>query len=78
MPVDDFLAAALDTSPVLEMARGNGGVVNDIQTLDKAIHEFFLVIPTVGQVTLGVNYGQQGTELVGTASGGGGPTYYAF
>lgn len=78
MAVYDFVAAVLDTSPVLEMARGDIGTVSDIQARS-ATHWLTLVVPAVGDVLLGVNYGNQGTSLTGTlVTGGGGPTYFAF
>jgi hypothetical protein len=80
MAVTDFVANVSETSAIIEMSRGNIGTVGDIQGRRRMVHEFLLVVPIVSNVTLGINYGQQGTELTGTATGGGGggPTYYSY
>jgi hypothetical protein len=78
MAVTDFLSSIRDTSQVIEMSRGNSGVVNDIQAKKIMMHEFLLIVPVITDVALGIQYGQQGTELTGTAVAGGGPTYYAY
>lgn len=77
MAVYDFVASVYDVSPVLEMARGNIGTVSDVQARS-AVHWLTLVAPAVGDVALGVLYGNQGTSLTGTLVTGGGPTYFAF
>lgn len=79
MAVYDFVANLANTSPVIEMSRGDIGTVQDVQARKRMVVELFLVVPIVSNVVLGTNYGQQGTELTGTfAGGGGGPTYFAY
>lgn len=57
-----------------EADRGDVGTLEDILP-DEMSNSVFLTLPTVAQVQSGVAYGQQGDELTGTASGGGGNTY---
>lgn len=52
-------------------ARGNVGTLVDIIGKPN-VERIFQTQPTIAQVQSGVQYGQQGTELTGTFSGGGG------
>lgn len=62
--------------------RGNVGSVVDAEFHKGMSYNLSLTVPTVDKVMLGTNYGQQGTSLTGTLTGGGGPggaeTVYIF
>lgn len=53
-------------------ARGDIGTLVDILARDGMSNSLFLTVPLEAQVQIGVEYGQQGTELTGSYVGGGG------
>lgn len=78
MAVLDFVASPSDTSPVLEVNRGDIGNVLDVQAA-QAVSKFFLIVPDQAFVLLDTKYGNQGVSLTGElVTSGGGPTYYSY
>ncbi len=58
-------------------ARGNIGTLADILSRAGFSHRLSLVVPAIGDVKSGVQYGQQGNSLTGTYVGGGGGNTYS-
>lgn len=69
MPIDDITGDGM-----MEMARGNTGTVLDA-CAPSTCHELRLTIPASTDVKTGVQFGQQGTELVGSYVGSGAAGY---
>lgn len=77
MALTDILAYG-GKQGINEMSRGNIGTLSDALSLRKAVQEEKLVVPVVGDVKSGVQYGVNGNQLTGTYVGGGGGNIFVL